>query len=212
MTSFEADNEFTREELMQRVALMETMIAEGRCTTTRCGWVFVLWGVVDLTPIGWQLAEPNSQWVSNWCWPICIAVGMVLTVIGRSIQARKMRCGPNARIRSIWAVWGVMGVAITLYFIAAMVNHSTGQYAFTAAILMMIAMAHGASAIILRWGVQGAVAVIWALGACATFFSRSWKDEIAIFCFEMVFGMILFGLYSMWLDRRDQAGRASNHA
>jgi hypothetical protein len=212
MTDFEPNDGTTRDDLVQRLALMEAMIAEGRCTTTRCGWIFVLWGLVDLAPIGWQLAEPNSEWVSKWSWPICLSVGMILTTIGRSIQARQMHCGPGAKSRSIWAVWCVMGAAITCYFVAAMVNHRAGQYSFTAAILMMIGMAHGISAIILRWRAQGAVAVIWALGASATFFSRSWKDEIAIFSFEMVFGMILFGLYAMWLDRRDQAGRASDHA
>jgi hypothetical protein len=212
MTDFEPTDGTTRDDLVQRLALMEQMIAEGRCTTTRCGWIFVLWGLIDLTPIGWQLAEPDSRWVANWCWPICLAVGAVLTVIGRSIQERRMRCAPGAKSRSVWAVWGVMGAAITFYFVAAMVRHLAWQYSFDAGILMMIGMAHGISAIILRWRVQGAVAVIWAMGSFATFFSRSWKDEIAIFSFEMVFGMILFGLYAMWLDRRDQAGRATSNA
>jgi hypothetical protein len=186
------------------------MIAEGRSTTTRCGWIFVLWGLVDLAPIGWQLAEPDSRWVSQWCWPIFLSVGVVLTIVGRSIQDRGQHCTPGTRSRSIWAVWGIMGSAITLYFIAAMVKHLAWQYSFEAAILMMIAMAHGISAIILRWRVQGAVAVIWAMGSFATFFSRSRKDEVAIFSFELVFGMILFGLYAMWLDSR--SGLKGEHA
>ena len=212
MTDFDTDNGTTRDDLLQRVALMEAMIAEGRCTTTRCGWIFVLWGLVDLAPIAWQLAEPDSRWVSRWCWPICLAVGLALTVLGRSIQERRKHCTPGMQSRSVWAVWSIMGAAITLYFVAAMIKHLGWQYSFEAGILMMIAMAHGISAVILRWRVQGAVAVIWGLGSFATFFSRSWRDETAIFVFELVVGMILFGLYAMWLDRRDQAGRASNHA
>jgi hypothetical protein len=211
-TNSDPDNGTSRDDLVQRIQLMEAMIAEGRSTTTRCGWIFVLWGLVDLAPIGWQLAEPNSRWVSQWCWPICLSVGVLLTLVGRALQDRGKHCTSGTRSRSIWAVWGIMGSAITLYFIAAMVKHLAWQYSFEAGILMMIGMAHGISSIILRWRVQGAVAAIWAMGSFATFFSRSWKDETGIFAFELVFGMIVFGLYAMWLDGRDRAGRSNNHA
>jgi hypothetical protein len=96
-----------------------------------------------------------------------------------------------------------MGAAITLYFVAAMARHLAWQYSFEAGILMMIGMAHGISAVILRWRAQGLVAAAWAIGSFATFFSRSWKDETAIFVLELLVGMIFFGLYAMWLDSRD---------
>ena len=45
MANFEAEDGTTRDDLVQRVALMEEMIAEGRQTTVRFGWIFLLWGV-----------------------------------------------------------------------------------------------------------------------------------------------------------------------
>jgi hypothetical protein len=202
----------TREELLQRVALMETMMAEGRRSTARYGWIFVLWGFIDLVPIGWQLAMPDSTWVETWCWPICISIGFVLTFLIRSLLQRGHSCAPTVRSRSLSAVWSVMGGAISLFCAGGIIAHLAGQNSYVAAILIMIAMAHGISAVVLRWRAQGIVACIWALGAFATFFSRSWKDYIAIFVFEMVFGMICFGLYAMMLERRGRGSRVVANA
>ncbi|HKN21840.1 MAG TPA: hypothetical protein VJX73_10510, partial [Terracidiphilus sp.] len=72
----ETEGGATREEIVQRVELMESMIAEGRRFTMRCGWIFVLWGVVDLAAMSWRYYQPNSLWVGEWAWPICLAAGV----------------------------------------------------------------------------------------------------------------------------------------
>ena len=54
MAEFEQEDGMTRDDLVQRVALMEAMIAEGRQYTGRNAWIFVLWGLVDLTAWAWQ--------------------------------------------------------------------------------------------------------------------------------------------------------------
>ena len=51
--TMEREDGTTREELVQRVALMEEMIAEGRRITARYGWIFVLWGLTYFAAIGW---------------------------------------------------------------------------------------------------------------------------------------------------------------
>ena len=66
MANFEAEDGTKRDDLVQRVALMEEMIAAGRRSTLRFGWIFVLWGLIDLAPVGWQLVVPNSRWVMTW--------------------------------------------------------------------------------------------------------------------------------------------------
>jgi hypothetical protein len=65
---------------------------------------------------------------------------------------------------------------------------------------------------VLRWGVQGLVAALWWAGGIATFFAHSGKAIFVIFPLEMFFGMVLFGLYGMMLDRRDRGGRVSANA
>ena len=74
MADFDSDNGATREDLVARLNLMEAMIAEGRQTTMRNGWIFVLWGFVDLAGMGWQRLPHHTQWV----WPVCIGAGIAL--------------------------------------------------------------------------------------------------------------------------------------
>ena len=44
---------FERQELNDRLSLIESMIAEGRRTTESWGWTFVLWGVAYYIAIAW---------------------------------------------------------------------------------------------------------------------------------------------------------------
>ena len=48
----------TEQELNDRLALIERMIAEGRRTTESWGWTFVLWGVVYYVAIAWSAWSP----------------------------------------------------------------------------------------------------------------------------------------------------------
>jgi hypothetical protein len=212
MTNPEPDNGKTRDELVQRIALMETMIAEGRKSTVRYGWIFVLWGLIDLAPVGWQLVVPHSRWVMNWSWPIAIACGVAIQFIVMAILRRRsgVVCSSNMRGRSMSAVWSMMGLTAMLYFAGAMIEHKTWQISFIAAMLMFVGMAHGTSAVILRWWAQGLVAGVWLAGGVAMFFVPV-DYWLAIFVAEMCFGMIGFGLYAMWLERHD-AGMVQPHA
>jgi len=208
MTNFEPDSGTTRDDLVQRLALMETMIAEGRRSTTRFGWIFVLWGLIDVAGVVWGTLQPNFRWI----WPITISSGFALQFIGFALRRSSGHyCGKSVQSRSIAAVWGMMGLTILLYVAAAIVEHKAGGIAYIAAILMFIGMAHATSAIILRWRAQGFVAAVWWAGGVATFFIP--RDYfLALFVAEMVFGMILFGLYGMWLDRRGPTALVQNHA
>jgi hypothetical protein len=209
MANFDAEDGTTRDDLVQRVALMEAMIAEGRQSTARFGWCFVLWGVIDICAMGWQYLQPTSYWT----WPVSIAIGVILQFMGIAVQHRKSgtACGKNARGRSIQAVWGMMGATATLYFAAAMVEHKTWQISFFAAMMMFVGMAHGISALILRWRAQGVVACSWWVGGIAMFFVP-WPYPLGIFVAEMFFGMILFGVYAMMLERRRAAAEGQTNA
>jgi hypothetical protein len=212
MANFEAEDGTTRDDLVQRVALMEEMIAEGRRSTVRFGWIFVLWGLIDLAPIGWQLAVPHSDWVDIWRWPIAIACGFAIQILVMAIRRRRsgVVCS-SMRGRSISAVWAMMGLTAMLYFAGAMVAHKSGPIAFTAAMLMFVGMAHGTSAMILRWRAQGIVACVWWIGGVALFFlsNRYW---LQVFVGEMCFGMIGFGLYAMWLERQNSSAEGQTNA
>src|ERR1039458_8290279 len=76
MTNFDREDGTTRDDLVQRVALMEEMIAEGRQSTARFGWFFVMWGLVYFAATGWDLFLPFKYWA----WPVCVAVAIAVGV------------------------------------------------------------------------------------------------------------------------------------
>src|ERR1035438_5676906 len=104
MTDFENEDGVTRDELVQRVELMASMIAEGRRFTTRCGWIFALWGLVGLAATGLLFFVPDSNWVGQWAWPVCLVAGVVLTFGGPARGSREQRGGLSRRARDGAAV------------------------------------------------------------------------------------------------------------
>jgi hypothetical protein len=205
MSDFKTDGGTTRDDLMQRLALIEAMIAEGRQTTIRCGWMFVLWGVVNVVGIGWQYLQPHSEWV----WPVCLAAGLAIQFVGVALRKGGSGRSKSMACRSVEAVWSMMGVAMGLYVGAALFRHYTWQLSYLAAIQMIVGLAHAISAVIVRWRVQALVAGLWWVGGVAIFFVHSARPMYFIFLPEMLVGMIAFGLYAMVLDRRN--GRMGAH-
>lgn len=197
MTDFETEGGADRSDLVARLNLMETMIAEGRQATFRNGWIFVLWGLVDIAGMALELEHPAHAWN----WPLTISIGMILQFVGLGMRRRSGREAPaNTQSRALSAIWTTMGVSLILYCFAAIFTHVAGDATYIAAIFMILGTAHAASAIILRWRMQGAVAALWWAGGLASFFlSGGWY--LVIFCLEMLFGMIAFGLYAMVLER-----------
>lgn len=198
----EAENDTSREDLVARLDLMEAMIAEGRQATARFGWIFVLWGLVDIGGMALEWKHPDD----DWNWPMAIGAGLVLQFAGMALRRRSGReCRTSTQSRSIAAIWGMMGLTLILFCFTAIFTHRADSPGYVAAIFMVVGMAHAASAIILRWRVQGAVAVLWWAGGLACFFVYgSWF--LLIFTVEMFFGMVVFGLYGMWLDSRSMKG------
>jgi hypothetical protein len=211
MTTSDTNNGPTRDDLLQRIELMETMIAEGRRFTARCGWIFVLWGLINIAAMTWLHIQRNSDWVGKWAWPVCLGTGVLLTFVGSALQKRRPGLGKNMQCRTVEAVWGMMGIALTILVTGAMVAHLTWEFSYVSGVLVVIGMAHAVSAIVLRWRVQGMVAALWWVGGFAVFFSRGSRDVTLIMFVEMCLGMVLFGLYAMMLERRE-SGAAGNHA
>lgn len=187
-----------RDEIVARLDLMEAMIAEGRHATCQFGWIFILWGLVDIA--GMLLEFHKSH---PWNWPLVIGIGMTIQFAGFRLRRRSRgACRPNTQSRAISAVWGMMGATLCLFCFTAIFTHQAWSAGYLAAIFMTIGLAHSASAIILRWGVQFAVGVLFWAGGLACFFVNDDRWFLYIFGFEMLFGMILFGIYAMVLERR----------
>jgi hypothetical protein len=211
-TNSEPDGGTSRNDLVQRIELMESMIAEGRRSTTRCGWIFFLWGMVDLTAWCWQHFLPHSNFAGRWAWPVCLIAGAILTCIGLVLQKRRQSRSLTMKCLNVEGVWFMMGVALAIFITCAMVRGLTWQYSYIAGLLIIVGLAHAISAVILRWRVQGAMAAIWWLGGIATFCARSQRDVQLIMLVDMCLSMIAFGLYGMLLERRSGGGWANRAA
>jgi hypothetical protein len=201
MMGFETGEGTRREDLVQRIELMETMIAEGRRATVRFGWIFLMWGLLYFAAIGWEMFLPAA---ANFAWPVCMTLGFVIIWIWRWRLKRSGLGDEGPRSRSISAVWSAMGCAISIYMLSAALSHHIGQQpAVNAAVMIFLGLAHAASALILRWRAQGAVAAVWWAGGIAIFFAPA--SSILIFLLATFFGMVLFGVYAMMLERRTAA-------
>ena len=198
-SNFNSEPAPTRDDIVARLDLIEAMISEGRKATSRCGWVFVLWGFVILAALALEWLHPGRVWN----WPVAISSGWLLQFAGFFWERRRgMYSRTSAKGRTMAAIWSMMGVTLALYCFTGMLSHH-GGIAYLAAIFMIIGFAHATSAVVLRWAPQGAVAAMWWAGGLATFFvSGYWLP--AIMAIEMLFGMVFFGFYMMYLDRRDR--------
>jgi hypothetical protein len=207
MTDFETTNPPRREDLVQRIELMEAMIAEGRRATTRFGWIFVLWGLLYYAAIAWEVYLPAA----NFAWPVCMVLGIVIIRAWRWRLKRSGAPDEGPRSRSISAVWGAMGCAIFLYIGAAAFSHHLQIPAVNATVMFFLGLAHATSALILRWPAQAAAAAVWWIGGIAIFIAPV-DASIYIFLAATFFGMVLFGLYAMLLEHRRAATLVQHHA
>ncbi len=180
----------TEQELKDRLSLIESMIAEGRRNTESWGWTFVLWGVVYYLAIAW------SAWGhSVWAWPAPILIGVIVTVVVASLKAGNR---PETTLgRAIGSIWIALGISMFLLFLAlGLSGRLTDQHLFVAVISAILGMANGASALMLRWKVQFACAVVWWLAAVATCFGND-AQSMTVFLVVIFLCQIVFGIYGV---------------
>jgi hypothetical protein len=193
------------QELRDRLSLIESMIAEGRRTTESWGWTFILWGVVYYLAFAW------SAWDhSTWAWPVTVFVAVIVTaVIGRF----KAGHHPTSKLgRAIGSIWIALGISMFLLFMALGISgRLTDQHLFVAVLSAMLGMGNGASALILRWNVQFACAVVWWVAAVATCFGTVTESTVA-FLVATFLCQIVFGIYGMIAEAQQRKRRGPIHA
>lgn len=189
-------SEINQQDLAERVKLIEDMIVEGRRSTEKWGWVFVLWGVAYYVAIFWTSIGHFPA-----AWPVTMTVAWVLTVI---VAVGKTRSGPRTtKGRAVSSIWIAMGVSMMLLFPALGISGRIDEYILVSVAAAMLGMANAASAILLRWRLQFACAVVWWATAVFACFGRSQQVAIA-FLVAIFLCLIAFGLYGMFADARQR--------
>lgn len=185
---------FEEQELKDRLSLIETMIAEGRQTTERWGWSFVLWGVAYYAAIVW------SAWGrSNLAWPVTMIAASVLTVVVARRLAR--RRASKALGRTLSWVWMGMGISLFVLMFSLAYSGRLDLHVSCAIIGAMLGMANATSSFILRWKMQfGCALMWWATAVAACFVSDS--ACMITFLVAIFICQIVFGIYGMIADAR----------
>jgi len=192
-------NETSSVELTERLKLIESMMAQGRQRTASWGWTFVLWGVAYLVATAWSSGLlGGSVWSQRHvAWPLTMIVASIATAVGIS----RMRKGQPATTlaRAIGATWTAMGISLFIVLMSLGISGRYDQHVFVAIIGGMLGVANLASAMILRWKVQFACAVVWLGSAAVACFVTEEQAGIA-FLAATFFCQIVFGIYAMILE------------
>jgi hypothetical protein len=200
MADFNTEPGATRDDLLQRVALMETMIAQGRCSTQRYGWVFVAWGVCYIAASLWAGMGPHPVLA----WPVCLTITILGVNFGLWRQGRT--AAVSSMSRTLGAVWMAFGVGIMLFVGAVAASHHFDDVMFISVICFLLGTVNVTSAAIYRWKMQGLAGGIWWAAAVIALFVGQEAAGIA-FLVATFLSQIVFGLYLMVLESR----RASHH-
>jgi len=197
-------------ELVERLKLIESMIAEGRQRTARWGWSFVLWGVAYLVATAWSSGLVGGPiWVQQrLAWPITMIVASAATGVAIS----RMRKGrpPSTLTRALGATWAAMGISLFVVLMSLGLSGRYDTHVFVAIIGGMLCVANMTSAIILKWKMQFVCAVVWLGSAVVACFVSEEQAGIA-FLAATFFCQIVFGIYVMVMESRTRR-RGAAHA
>jgi len=193
------------QDLKDRLALIESMMREGRRTTESWGWTFLLWGIAYYIAIAWATLGRSPL-----AWPVTMVAAVIVTVVVVSTRASK-RPGTTMG-RAVGAVWMALGISMfLLFFSLGSSGKLTDWHVFIAIACGMLGMANGTSALILRWKMQFACAVVWWVASVASCFGSD-KQVGIIGLVAIFFCQIVFGIYGMVAEARVRKMRGISHA
>jgi hypothetical protein len=198
-------------ELKDRLSLIESMIAEGRRTTEKFSWLFVLWGVAYYVAILWSTgAFTGPVWGSSYlAWPVTMIAASVLTWMLIERNGRKQPSTTSSR--AIFSIWVSMGTSMFVLMLSLGLSGRGDQQTDVALIATMLGTTNAASGLFLKWKQQFACAVVWWAAAVASLFGTVTQSTIA-FLVAIFLCQIVFGIYGMICEARIRKVRSATHA
>ena len=187
-------------EIGERIALIESMMHEGRKTTGYWGWCFLLWGIAYLVAIGWSNFLPAGKVLA---WPVT----MILAVLLTAGIARRRSCNrpPTNKTRSIRAIWTAAGSGIFVFAFPVVYSGHLDPHSFMAGIETLLGVAHIACGTMVRWTPQIVIGALWWAAAIASCFVRTGNEVATIFLAATLVCNIGFGIYLMIRESREMA-------
>jgi hypothetical protein len=200
-------------ELTERLKLIESMMAEGRRSTTKWAWTIVLWGVAFYVAIAWSSGLFGGPiWGQHYmAWPVTMMGTWLLnwTLLRRMhINAKS----PATTVgRAIMSIWVAMGISMFALLVPLGMSGRADQQVCVAVVATLLGTATAASGILIKWKAQFACAVVWWLASAASLFGTVTQSTIA-FLAAIFFCQIVFGIYAMILESREQRRQGAANA
>jgi hypothetical protein len=181
-------------ELKERLNLIETMIAEGRRTTSVYGWIFVLWGVAYFVAIYLDAVIHFSL-----AWPVTMTSAALMT----AIPCMSKRCGhpPTTTGRALGALWSGAGISMFIVLFSLGFSGRADLHIFVAVICGMLGAVNASSSMILKWKLQFACALVWWATTVYACFGKG-HYLMPVFLAAIFLCQIVFGIYLMIREAR----------
>lgn len=189
-------------DLQDRLSLIESMIAEGRRTTQRWGWIFVLWGVAYYICIagGIWFKEHNSSPALRGTVVIVQMLFFILVAVWISVSYQrrdKSLLSPMGTLdRALFSLWLSAGISMAVLIISLGYGGRSNSNLVVAVIGTLLGMANAASSGILKWKLQFGCALVWWASAVISCIGTQRQSFIALLVANF-FCQILFGVYGM---------------
>lgn len=184
------------QELNERLEVIEAMLAEGRRSTERWGWAFLLWGAAYVAAMAW------AHWAGSGspAWPVTMVLAAAATVLIAVI--RRDNAPATAAGRAVISLWAGVGTGMVVLFFGLGLTGRLEAHVFVAGIGAMLGAANAVSGMILRWRMQRACGIVWWAVAVLACFGSAGQALTALLG-GVVVCLILFGAYAMALDARN---------
>jgi peptidoglycan/LPS O-acetylase OafA/YrhL len=199
-------------ELTERLKLIESMMAEGRRSTSRWAWTIVLWGVAFYVAIAWSSGMfGGAIWGRHYmAWPVTMIGTWVLSwgLAGRMSKSAKAPMTTVAR--AVTSIWAAMGISMFALLLPLGLSGRADQQVCVAVVATLLGTANAASGMLLKWKAQFACAVVWWMASAASLFGTVTQSTIA-FLAAIFLCQIVFGIYAMiWESRERRRQGAAN--
>jgi hypothetical protein len=190
----------TQKELLDRFAVIEHMIQEGRQTTESWGWLPLLWGTGQILAMFWSMHSSQPP-----IFPWLIAMSACAVLSGFIFWLRRRQQPARTTVgRALSAVW--VGTTVSM-FMLGFVGGFTSALSYRAILAVLVCLqgtGNFASGVILRWRLQTAVALLWWV-AVPFMMLAPLPWTYWVFIVVTAIGEVLFGLYLMVVERRRRA-------
>lgn len=191
-----------KQELNERLILIETMLAEGRKSTESWGWCFILWGLAYYAAIAWSYSTS-----SPWAWPVTmVSAGLITAVLAKRQSGHE----PETTMgRAVGSLWIAVVISLVLFSLCGSIARRLDVQMFIAAVGAMIGIANAASGLILRWKAQLVTAVFWWACAAVAPFCSEGQSQV-VFLVTIFLCQIVFGSYMMIYEAHKRRGLKKN--